>query len=196
MPRGRRLDIQAPVSMDFAIMTANIKKFNTRCESPKCHPDASPAFIHHQTAWSFCYLCQPCWEEVNFLTGGMLVAWEVALAEHMWELMMRRAYPHMNVKSGFVLEEMLEIRVENERKLATLADKERAAEQRDLRRQIRESSTKIGAPDDELLVARERQDLRKQMGMPTLGRERVDRTSILRSKLIIPSISSTDKEGE
>lgn len=196
MPRGRRLDIQTPVPVDLAAMTVNLRKFNTRCESPKCHPDVSPAFMYHQSSWSFCYLCQPCWDEVNCLTGKPLIAWQISLAEHMWEVMMRRAYPHMNVKSGFVLEEMLESRVANERKLASLAASERAAEQRDLRRQIRESSTKIGAPDDELLVARERQDLRKQMGMPTLGRERVDHVSILRSKLIIPSTTSTDKEGE
>lgn len=196
MPHGRRLDIQAPIGVDFAQFTANLKRFNTRCETPKCHPDVSPAFMYHQSIWSFAYLCRDCWEEVNYLDGKPRMAWDVRLAEHMWELMMRRAYPHMNVKSGFLLEDMLESREVNEKLLAKRETRQRTAEQRELRTQIRESTTRIGAPDDELLVAREREDLRKQMGMPTLGRKPVDRVSVLRARLIIPSPLSTDKEDE
>lgn len=160
-------------------------KYNTKCETPECKDRLNPAFTFYHTTWSLIWICEPCFNQYYEATGELKKRQDRALGEHMYDLMMRRSYNYMNDKSGYMLEEMIAQRAKVMHEIETAGDKQRAAERRELRSQINEAKTKVGAPDDEILIARERQDLRAQMGKPILGQQRTDRLAGLRAKLIV-----------
>lgn len=186
MPVGRRLRLKpGEVQIDQEALESLLEKHKTGCESPECKLRPKSAFTFYHTTWSFAFLCETCFNKYNGATGGPKRRQDLALAEHMHDLMMHRSYVYMNTKSGFLLEEMILLRKEIERKINRIEQQSASAERSELRKQIRESKTTIGAPDDELLVAREREELRRRMGLPTTARLRTDRTAPLRAKLIV-----------
>jgi hypothetical protein len=186
MPIGRPLRLQpGQVTYDLAYLREMFALHQTRCETPECFADPNPADNFYHTVWSFIWICSECHDIYTTLPPRDKLQWDRLLAEHMYELMLRRSYNHMNEKSGFALEAAILKRQALLKKIKRSAPEQRAAEQRELRNQIRESKTKVGAPDDELLVARERQDLRAKLGMPIPSRPRRNHIGILRSKLVV-----------
>lgn len=194
MPRGRKL--KAPhVDLNADDVRRWMAENGTRCEAP-VHPldDAPLASWYIWTDWSFAFLCKSCDKHVASLTGTTRTAWEIRLAEHMYEVMSRRSYVRANVASNFQLEHVIAERNETVRKIERLATTERSAAQREIRKHIKEAGTKVGIADDEILTARQRQIKREQSGAPRLGPARTDRGAVLRSKLIAPS-RRTEQEG-
>lgn len=193
MPIGRRLD--APeVNIDFDAMSRWLDQHDTLCEAPECEGNPRRAFTYHRSAWSFIFICLPHVEMVDKMGALSLAAWEKRVAEHMYEKFLVRSYAHTNIKSGLLLEESMTMREEAERELRKIELRQGQVEQRELRKAIRDSETKIGAPDDDLLVARQRQDLRARMGQPLRGErpKTAERVKMLTARLLVPI--ATDKK--
>lgn len=200
MPVGRKLDV-GPIVLDFELINGLLAQHETTCETPACyHRDGGPepAWYYYQTTWSFAWVGQGCYEYAQTLSGVRRDKYDRELAEHMMELLLVRSYAHQNRKSGFLLERSIAARDKIEKEIKRLEKHDAGLERRELRKAIADSHIKVGAPDDELLVARQRQDLRVRLGKPMIGRPVTDRAASLRAKLIVPSIfqSPTKKEGE
>jgi hypothetical protein len=195
MPRGRKLNVPDLI-LDMEQVQEWFAQYGTVCES-FLHKigDEPPAEEYYQTTHSFVFLCGECNTIAWANSPADKTDWDGRLAEHMYDLMCRRSYVQTNLKSDFMLEEIVAQRAESVRQIEKLASTERAAEQQEIRKHIRESPIKVGTADDEILVARQRQTKREQAGTPRLGPARVDRGSVLRTKLIVPALPDK-KEGE
>lgn len=174
------------------------KQEGTTCESLACWSENVPAYDYHVTRVSFVFLCKACKIGVLTMHPDVRKNWERDLGVNMYSQLMKRSYVVANVNSGFALEEAIEERENLLDELAKIKQKEEAAQRRELRKAIRESSTKIGAPDEELITARQRQEIRRLSGLPILGGERVDKAAVLQAKLIPPVtlLAITSKETE
>lgn len=186
MQIGRRLN-KPPIVLNMDDVRRWFKENGTVCESP-LHKlgEEPPAVTYYQTDWSFAFLCAACNAMAKASTGSSKTAWDRRLAEHMYQLMVRRSYVHANIQSDFMLEEIIAQRNEAVKQIEQEDKKRDAAERGEIRKHIRESPVKVGMADDEILSARQRQVHREQSGAARVGPARVDRASVLRAKLIAP----------
>lgn len=189
MPIGRKLDV-GPVVLDLQIMQAWFKLEGSTCEAPECQANPQPAFCWYQTDYSFVWLCQPHYEMTMLMDETTQARWNRKLAEHMYELFLVRSYVHQNNKSGFALEQSIEVARQAAYEIAQMETSARAVETRQIRAAIKSAPHRIGSPDEELLTARQRQAARTAQGKPTLGpsiQQRTDRLVTLRAKLTVPT---------
>jgi hypothetical protein len=194
MPRGRKLNTP-PVILDMDDVRRWFTENDTRCETAE-HPllDAPHAVTYYQTEWSFAFLCEDCNDFFTSMDPATRLEWDGRLADHMYSIMLRRSYVQTNITSGFVLEEIVAQRAQTVREIEKLDGTQRAFEQREIRKHIRESTVKVGMADDEILTARQRQDKRQQAGVPRIGPARIDRGSVLRARLLPPALPK-EQEG-
>ncbi len=169
------------------------RKHGTMCEAPGCTPPA-PAFAPYQSEWSFAFLCETHYGHAKGQIGTGRLAWDKKLAEHLLSLFHRQSYIKTNVASSFALEASISARLEVQKELDRLEASKTSRERSELRKQIRESNTKIGTADDSILTARQRQDERVAQGSKPLGPKPVDRTALLIPRLVVAS--TTTKEDD
>ena len=190
MPVGRKLNV-AMVEVNLPMFQAMFKKHGTMCEAPGCNP-VQPAFAPYQSVWSFSFLCKAHYDHVISLRDRMRLAWERTLAEHMLSLLHRQSYTKSNINSGFLLEQAIAVREEAAAELDRLASRAEAKTRADLRRQIRESGSKPGIADDEILTPRLRQAARQQAGIKQPGPKPVNHRAILIPRLIVGTQSGEE----
>lgn len=141
----------------------------TVCEMPSC---GGQAVFPYRNDRSVMYVCEDDKARIESVPASQRAQFDKRLSETMYRGMLAKSFVFMNNESGFKLEELVE---DFKRQVAAL-DKSAARLESEQRREIRrvqqESQARIGAPDDELMTGRQRQDLRRQMGQPTRGPER------------------------
>lgn len=139
--------------------------FGAHCEAPRCALPADSVFLHEIVA---ALLCGTHLAQAKAAPNSAAIWLRKALADGL----MLHSFDIANKESGGALLRRLRQRdLELVRQKKLLAGREKS-EARELRKLVRESGIKVGAPDDALLVARQRQDLRRQMGEPIRGMPR------------------------
>lgn len=176
MPLPIRLKLLVPFTDEILDeIRYELEERGTVCEYPKC---TSQAVLPYRNSHSLLFVC----EEHDRLTKTAAkdpkskFAMDRFLSEAMYEGMLSKSYVHLNNKSGFVLEEMVEA---FEAEAATAVAKQAvhaSKQQRELRKAFNESKIRVGAPDDDLMTGRQRNDLRERMGKPRIGSPTVQRT--------------------
>ncbi len=186
MPIPAKLKVS---TVELELMEARLyfKIYGTTCEIDSC---AEPADNYHQSEWSLVWICAGHASEVHALSGGSLLTWERKVASQLYERMLQFSFVHQNHETGFALQEAVNRRAELEKEISKHTAKQRSAEQRELRKAIRETDVRVGRPDEELLIARQRQEARKQEGKPVIGAQRKDVAALIRPKLIVGTIPS------
>ncbi len=197
MPIGRPLNIDR-IDLDLDFYREMLEENNSTCESLMCADKETPAWAYYQSRWSFLFLCADCYIKVMKLGPSRRQAWDKYMAEVMYEKFLQRSYVHQNNISGFALEESLIVRAQTQKEIDKLKARQEHEERRELRHAIRASATKIGAPDEELLVARQRQKARQDAGLPTIGApsKRSEKIKLLTSRLIVPTLFSAVNKND
>lgn len=133
---------------------------------------SAQAVVPYRNDRSVMYVCEDDKARIDSVPASQRAQFDKHLSEVMYRGMLAKSFVFMNNESGFRLEEL----VENFRRQVAALDKNatraEAQQRREIRQAIKEQQVKIGAPDDDLMSGRERQDLRRQMGLPTRGPER------------------------
>lgn len=137
----------------------------THCEMTRCALAATQVYFYPPVAAFLCKL------HFDFAQDQPLIAVSRLTTSLNEGLRLHSFIKHNQEAGGALMDSILERDKEVERQ-AELAKSREREEQRELRQLIKESGIKVGAPDDELLVARQRQDLRARMGEPLMGRPR------------------------
>lgn len=195
MPIGRKLNVDR-VELKFDFIHPLLVKNGSTCEAVECASKPQPAWFYLQTEWSFILICKAHYDFVQLMPASVRLYWDKRLAEYMYEKFLERSYAHMNVKSGLLLEEAMTARIEAEKEIARLEAKQDGVERRELRKAIKASGTRIGSPDDELLVARQKQDLRVKLGHARIGpaSQTPAKIRLLKSRLLIPKMNVEEEE--
>lgn len=189
MPVPIRLKI-SKAQLDLDELRLHLTNAGTTCESPRCD---QPAVTYHQSSWSFAYICLGHQGLIGTLPPDLLLEWEMELAEHLFEMFLMFSFTHQNIQTEFALQEAVNERVRIEREIKAAERKRSSQERRELRTAINRSQISIGTPDDQLLVARQRQAIRKAHGKPLIGVQKKDKVAILRPKLIVTLRPSAEK---
>lgn len=141
----------------------------TRCEFPEaCNALAA---VPYRNKYSFVYLCDAHFAKIEKATGRDRADLDNSISRHMYQGLLAKSYVWNNNQSGGALDELVDAhqaQVAKALKAAERANARTIAAQRGL---IQEHATKVGAPDEELLVGRDRNDLRKKFQQPARGPE-------------------------
>lgn len=155
-----------PGVVDVDWINGMLQAYGTKCEVKGCTQAAVTPYF---TCRVFVFICEEHDSFVRSLSDTH--KFDMQLAEHMYDLMLRKSYVHMNNRSGFVLEEMVRNYQEDLKRHDQTKVQRENAERRELRNAAKKADIKIGAPDDALLVGRQRNDLREKMGLPIIGKK-------------------------
>ena len=157
----KKLSLPIP-TVDEAWVADMCRAFGAHCEAPRCALPAESVFLHEIVA---ALVCEMHLAQAEAAPNPTAIWLRKALADGL----MLHSFEIANRESGGAL-----LRRLRQRDLELVKQKELLAgrkkdEARELRKLVRESGIKVGAPDDALLVARQRQDLRSRMGEPIRG---------------------------
>jgi hypothetical protein len=179
------------VEVDLDLYREMFLRYGTMCELAECKP--MPAHAPYQTGLAFIFLCETHFDHGSTRLGHAKTLWDRRMGERMRDLMHRHSYVESNIAGGHALERAVAAREEVLAEIVKIQKKQVASEKRDLRRQIRDAPGKIGAADDSLLSARQRQENRVAEGGKPAGPKPVNRVALLIPRLIVGKSDSQEE---
>lgn len=176
--------LKAPeLKLDLDSIRLNLQIYRTTCEVDDCTVQADN-FL--RTRWSFIWVCTVHHHQVSTMPLKDRGTWERHMAEVMYDRMLVFNFMHQNMISDFALQAQVDERLRVQQQIASEQSKLRNREQREMRAMLASSDSRAGMPDEELLVARQRQAQRVLNGTKPLGTPARDRLALLKPKLIVP----------
>lgn len=123
----------------------------------------------YRNRYSVVYLCDSHYQIVTNARGATRSDLDTKISVWMYGGLLRKSYVYQNTLSGGLLDQVVdahEAEVKRAQEHAARKDARLVAEQRGL---IAADALKAGAPDEDLLTGRDRNDLRKKLHQPQLG---------------------------
>jgi hypothetical protein len=187
---ARRLDDKTAIPFTPQVLSTCRRELavrNTTCEFfARCILGATTPY---RTAYSVVFLCDSHFIEVETASGARRAELDLQLSVSMYEGMLRKSYVWTNVKSDGLLDELVDAREEqiaaDQRSKRNVAANNLAAQ----RRAISTADAKVGAPDEDLMIGRDRNDLREKLSKPRLGPTRIVPTI---KPIVLPPFNAGD----
>lgn len=159
MPLPAKLPVKLVADFSDPAIQEDIRtwllEYKTPCEyMGECDMQAMFGYL---TAWTALWVCTKHHQFLMSRAASERVVLDRRLSEERYERFLRRSYVHTNNLSNFELETRLLAEKEADAKAKRSATQRRATASAQIRRGIAEQTVKIGAPDEELIAARQAQ---------------------------------------
>lgn len=194
MPLPRKTKVRVNLDEDLlAEIEYELAERDVACEL-NCGGQATTMYLNERSA---VFMCRSCRQTVELATGALRTDLDKNVSEIMFSGLLRRSYVHLNNESGFKLEQLVATFQDQVKNLDKLDERRAKNERREIRQNLVKAQSQVGMPDEELLTARQRNDLRARRGQPTRGPQRKPRElkSVPSATLEVPTPSITAAEA-
>lgn len=194
MPLPRKTKVKVDLTRELLDeIEYELAERDVACEM-NCGGQATTMYLNDRSA---VFMCLPCNKLIEVATGAARTDLDKQISEIMYSGLLRRSYVHLNNASGFALEEMVADFQDRVKNLGKMDDRRASLERREIRQNLAKAQSQVGMPDEELLTARQRNDLRARRGQPARGTQRKPRElkSVPSATLEVPTPSITAAEA-